>query len=523
MKTQPKTHLGKQLWRLLPEVYQERDNGDFSEYIDSFGHILDGFYGTLEQRLDDTFPDTCQAWLLPYIAKLLDVRLVSPTSAGKRQEVANAILWRKQKGTVANIEEIAKGVGRLQDEKALETAEEMEFEIQEAWKRLACTARINIPILPASALGVKDEIDTSNPLVAARYTGLPKVTLDFRHPARAEQSRAAHSRTRYTRFNDDYIQWQVRYPDGAPCFPGSYEDPSLRTPDLRRPDWQLGHFHPKQVLLFTPPPTGFFDPNAPKMRWDERTEPENVDKWEYIEEEAMEGGLPLIIRTYRALTFGETLKVIGEVEIDEASPSGTKLLVRFEGFYFRHTLTIKHGRVETNKCAFFTLHVFDSSKDVPALNARNSLIRKLKVPRGLAQLEYCTVKKAVVEIVHTSDSVFTCIFKKDYDSPEPPDGFVRYSSIPSQDLCTLGTYRINHETPVFFSDEFGKPGYGVLHPTNHDDLRFGAEEGGEMGAYHHRYYCLRRKAVYDKLKDFLPAGMQPVIVPDNRLLQKPPK
>ena len=100
-----KTQSGRQLFELLPEVYRSRDTigpearGDLSRYLDACGHLLDLIRRTLDQRLTDIFPDESaavppgQTWLLPYIADLLDVRMVSPDEAGRREEVANAVLF----------------------------------------------------------------------------------------------------------------------------------------------------------------------------------------------------------------------------------------------------------------------------------------------------------------------------------------------------------------------------------------------------------------------------------------------
>ena len=56
-----------------------------------------------------------------------------------------------------------------------------------------------------------------------------------------------------------------------------------------------------------------------------------------------------------------------------------------------------------------------------------------------------------------------------------------------------------------------------------DAIRFGAEDGSEMGAYHHRYYSLKWEAVLDKMREFLPVGIDPVLIQDARLLQVPPE
>jgi photosystem II stability/assembly factor-like uncharacterized protein len=70
---------------------------------------------------------------------------------------------------------------------------------------------------------------------------------------------------------------------------------------------------------------------------------------------------------------------------------------------------------------------------------------------------------------------------------------------------------------------FGEPGYGVLDLATSDAIRFGAEDGGEMGACHHKYYSLKAEAELDKTREFLPVGIEPVLIQDTRLLNVPPE
>jgi hypothetical protein len=75
---------------------------------------------------------------------------------------------------------------------------------------------------------------------------------------------------------------------------------------------------------------------------------------------------------------------------------------------------------------------------------------------------------------------------------------------------------------VMMSTVYGEYGCGVLHPATSDKVRFGAEDGGEMGAYHGRRYSAGDNAIMNKLEDYLPVGMEAVLIPDNRLLSEPP-
>ena len=123
---------------------------------------------------------------------------------------------------------------------------------------------------------------------------------------------------------------------------------------------------------------------------------------------------------------------------------------------------------------------------------------------------------------------------------------IRYSRIPPELVREAEAWeKANHpmtwlrrpgtttEEPAFFdldfgdpggvpgSPEFGRPGCGVLHPATPEAICFGAEDGGEMGAYHRDRHCLQRAAVVEKLKDFLPVGIDAALVPDPRLLAEP--
>ena len=75
-----------------------------------------------------------------------------------------------------------------------------------------------------------------------------------------------------------------------------------------------------------------------------------------------------------------------------------------------------------------------------------------------------------------------------------------------------------HRLPLY-----GKPGYGVLSPFTAEAIRFGAEDGGEMGVTHGEYYSLKAAAVLEKLAEFLPVGITPTLIFDSRLWRQPPE
>lgn len=516
------TPSGDQLYRLLPEVYRHRDNGDLRAYLDAGGYLLDLIRYTLEQRYADSFPDNppdgpaCQDWLLPYFAQLLDARLVSPHVAGRRDEVANAVRWRQRKGTLTAIEEIAEAIAQV------------EVEIQEGWKRVAMTPRIGLPLLPAAVFGEAAEPDPANRLEMARHPGLPAAMVDFRGPSRAieaEPGNPAAHRTdfggrRYFWPRDDasgpgrerdptpWRQWNLH---GFPCFPGSYEDVSPRTVDIRSPDWRKGHYHPKRVLLFAPPPSGLFPPDPESFAWETVRDDGVAPTIERIEG-------PGNLLTYRNPTE-KSVEITGAVLLEKA------ITYRFEKLRFTDEITVTKGRLELERVASPRVVIGSEGDDEPLLDAVDCIFDSIDVKKGLVRLEYCTVLgDCECKTLQASDCIFA---GKDVEVNLGDEELcLRFSRLPPDFAETLPeVMRKNHNSvdrPIFWADTFGEPGCGVLHPATPESIGAGAEDGGEMGAYHAWRYVAEAAAVIDKLKDFLPVGIDAVLIPDERLLCKPP-
>ncbi|HHD63268.1 MAG TPA: phage tail protein [Desulfobulbaceae bacterium] len=461
-----------------------------AKYLDTCGELLDLIRHTLDQRLADSFPDNpekglaCQPWLLPYFARLVDARLVSPDDKGRRDEVGNAVAWRQRKGTRTAVEQIAESVART------------ETEIQEGWKRVATTPRIGMPLLPATALGESNLFDKDRQHLAwaARHPGLPSAVMDLRYPSRAMQLNTATNATpqnpaaHLTEFAGEKSWWRQVNPHGAPCFPGSFEDVSSRTVDMRTPNWQHGHFHPKRVLLFVPPPTCFFE-----------SEPDNFQE---------------------GLELGEDKEHVLENQV------------------ITKTLRVTAGRLKLVHCMVENLKIeipASAESEVPVLIARDCLISEAVV-NGAARLEYCTITGNFTgKRLQASDSLFAGDKLTLEDATDQFPHCIRYSRVLSG-LSAKGLlmYHNTMEQPAFFNFEFdegdhavwrqarfGEPGYAVLHPATPEAIRFGAEDGGEMGAYHSRHYCLLHAAMLDKLRDFLPLGIEAVLIPDPRLQRLP--
>jgi hypothetical protein len=108
------------LYNLLPAFDRLRDaeaGGPLQALLSVIGDQVAGLEADIAQLYDDWFIETCQDWLIPYFADLVEVAL-GPTAAGtatlspldaasRRAQVANAIRDRRAKGTLAAVERFA--------------------------------------------------------------------------------------------------------------------------------------------------------------------------------------------------------------------------------------------------------------------------------------------------------------------------------------------------------------------------------------------------------------------------------
>ena len=101
------------LYHLLPSVYRLRDaerEGALEALTEVLAAEADVVDRDIERLYDDLFIETCQPWVVPYIGDLLDVRglyAVAPGTASQRAYVANTIGYRRRKGTLAVLEQLA--------------------------------------------------------------------------------------------------------------------------------------------------------------------------------------------------------------------------------------------------------------------------------------------------------------------------------------------------------------------------------------------------------------------------------
>jgi hypothetical protein len=106
----------EEVYRLLPSVYRVRDveqDGILRELVDVLTTQINVLAESLEQAYGDEFIETCGAWAAPYIGDLVGYRTlhgVVPQVASPRADVANTIRYRRRKGTVGVLEQLARDV-----------------------------------------------------------------------------------------------------------------------------------------------------------------------------------------------------------------------------------------------------------------------------------------------------------------------------------------------------------------------------------------------------------------------------
>lgn len=106
----------EEVYRLLPSIYRIRDveeGGVLRELVDLLTDQINVLAASLDQAYDDEFIETCADWVAPYIGDLVGYRTlhgVVPQVASPRADVANTIRYRRRKGTVSVLEQLARDV-----------------------------------------------------------------------------------------------------------------------------------------------------------------------------------------------------------------------------------------------------------------------------------------------------------------------------------------------------------------------------------------------------------------------------
>ncbi len=104
------------LWKLLPAIYRTLDStpdepGPLREMVNRIGAQAAILRRSMDRLWEDQSIETCDDWIIPYIGDLLATNLVACMDArGQRRDVAKTIYYRRRKGTVGLLEELASDV-----------------------------------------------------------------------------------------------------------------------------------------------------------------------------------------------------------------------------------------------------------------------------------------------------------------------------------------------------------------------------------------------------------------------------
>ena len=108
------TYYAERLWQLLPAVYRTADTDSFDtpgplrELLNRIGGQVAVVRRSIDRLWADQSIETCDDWVIPYIGDLLGTNLVSNLDArAQRLDVAKTIHYRRRKGTLAVLEELA--------------------------------------------------------------------------------------------------------------------------------------------------------------------------------------------------------------------------------------------------------------------------------------------------------------------------------------------------------------------------------------------------------------------------------
>lgn len=104
---------GEYLYNLLPTVYRLRDH-DQGEPLRALFAILErewlAMRRDIDQLHDNWFIETCADWVIPYIGDLVGNQPLHEVQQLRRTDVAKTIYYRRRKGTLAMLEELARDV-----------------------------------------------------------------------------------------------------------------------------------------------------------------------------------------------------------------------------------------------------------------------------------------------------------------------------------------------------------------------------------------------------------------------------
>lgn len=546
------TRAGGILKRELPEEYRYRDvsvggePGDLELYLHGFGHLLDLIRATTEQAYADAFAEASdngfaiQPWLLPYLAELVGAELLAPDPDRRRDELNNSVLWSKSKGTLRNVDHVGD---------VISGAETM---VREGWRITLTCPRPGLP--PFSA--PKADADAMDPSRAPPPQGCPDLRA-YDHAVTDPVGGNPLYRLRLPQRDADGLKapdletfWKPRAPGAAPCFQGSYADGSARCPDLRDPGIaDRPGAHPGRSLIHVRPPDGFFSKG---LREVDLPDPDALGIAPGAENVIVDP--KFVLKVIEGIEDAPHDRVKLKLGADFTVPAGAR--VTFRDILFTGSVPTaadprparfrvgKGTQVRLERCAVADMVLPGSGEgddpDIAALIATDTIFGAITGPNRFARLVHCTVMgETDVERLHASD----CLLSTLSSNLKCKDAFScirfsRFTPLAGVEGCFSREAPTNtgrkpkfvqrylpgdNETCVLRTPDYGEPGYGVLDLSSAPAITEGAEDDGEMGAYHHAYQAAQIRALSKKLGGYLPLGQEIALTYDPLLAVKPPR
>ncbi|MES9852189.1 MAG: hypothetical protein ABW170_10190 [Candidatus Thiodiazotropha sp. L084R] len=101
----------KTLFQRLPEIYHIRDGeqypaGQLRAFLDVLESVPAGMRDNIEALYHDLFIDTCDDWVIPYLADLLGTSHLAGDPWTLRADVARTLFHRRRKGTLGAVESL---------------------------------------------------------------------------------------------------------------------------------------------------------------------------------------------------------------------------------------------------------------------------------------------------------------------------------------------------------------------------------------------------------------------------------
>ncbi len=168
------------LYGLLPAIYQEYDTRKENNVLQEFLKIIASQAATIRQDIDgllnNFFINSCDEWVIPYIADLIAAKVVPNSSLNSRLDVQNTIRWRKLKGTQTGLVDLIRNTIN-RNAKVKEA-----FKYCSSSQHLAFEASDIIVNKPYNFVNLRDQDEISN--IDTESDTLPH-TIDVREPSQA--------------------------------------------------------------------------------------------------------------------------------------------------------------------------------------------------------------------------------------------------------------------------------------------------------------------------------------------------